>query len=202
MNNKQLLMVFTKNPELGKCKTRLAATIGNEAALKVYEQLLDHTVYFSSKVNAEKYVYYSKDIQSNDRWDESIFKKRTQVEGNLGVKMASAFKENFDAGFQKIIIIGSDCAEINEEDIHNAFEALDKSEVVIGPAIDGGYYLLGMKTFIPSLFQDKSWSTPDLINETISTLKKQQISFSLLKEKSDIDYEEDLERENFVTFSW
>jgi len=202
MNNKQLLMVFTKNPELGKCKTRLASTIGDEAALKVYKQLLDHTVDFSSKVNAEKYVYYSKDIQSNDRWNESIFKKRTQAEGNLGVKMATAFKENFDQGFEKIVIIGSDCAEIDENDIEHAFQALDESEVVIGPAIDGGYYLLGMRTFIPSLFQDKSWSTPDLINETISTLKKQQISFSLLKEKSDIDYEEDLERENYVTFSW
>jgi rSAM/selenodomain-associated transferase 1 len=202
MNNKQLLMVFTKNPELGNCKTRLASTIGNEAALKVYEQLLDYTVAFSSKANAEKYVYYSKNIQNNDRWDESIFEKKTQAEGNLGVKMATAFKENFDQGFEKIIIIGSDCAEIDESDIKNAFQALDESEVVIGPAIDGGYYLLGMRTFIPSLFQDKSWSTPDLINETISTLKKQQISFSLLKEKSDIDYEEDLERENYVTFSW
>lgn len=202
MNNKRLLMVFTKNPELGNCKTRLASTIGDEAALSVYEQLLDYTVNFASKVNAEKYVYYSKDIQNNDRWDVSLFRKKKQAEGNLGVKMASAFKENFDQGFEKIIIIGSDCAEINETDIENAFNALEKSEVVIGPAIDGGYYLLGMRTFIPSLFQDKSWSTPDLINETISTLKKQHISFSLLKEKSDIDYEEDLERENYVTFTW
>ncbi|MEX2485926.1 MAG: TIGR04282 family arsenosugar biosynthesis glycosyltransferase [Brumimicrobium sp.] len=202
MNNKQLLMVFTKNPELGKCKTRLASTIGDEGALRVYEQLLGYTADFVAKVDAKKYVYYSQNIQENDLWNASIFDKKIQAEGNLGIKMASAFKENFDAGFEKIVIIGSDCAEINEEDIHNAFEALDKSEVVIGPAIDGGYYLLGMKTFIPSLFQDKSWSTPDLINETISTLKKQQISFSLLKEKSDIDYEEDLERENFVTFSW
>lgn len=202
MNNKQLLMIFTKNPELGKCKTRLASTIGNEAALQVYEQLLDYTVDFAKKVNAEKYVYYSKDIQNNDRWDESVFDKKIQVEGNLGVKMATAFKENFDSGFEKIVIIGSDCAEISEEDIQNAFQALDESEVVIGPAIDGGYYLLGMRTFIPSLFQDKSWSTPDLINETISTLKKQHISFSLLKEKSDIDFEEDLERDNYVTFSW
>jgi rSAM/selenodomain-associated transferase 1 len=202
MNNKQLLMVFTKNPELGKCKTRLASTIGDEAALNVYEQLLDYTVNFARKVNAEKYVYYSKGIQNNDRWEESVFHKRNQAEGNLGVKMATAFNENFDKGFEKIIIIGSDCAEIDESDIENAFQALDESEVVIGPAIDGGYYLLGMRTFIPSLFQDKSWSTPDLINQTISTLKRQEISFSLLKEKSDIDYEEDLERENYVTFSW
>lgn len=202
MNKKQLLMVFTKNPELGNCKTRLASTIGDEAALNVYTQLLDYTADFAKKVNAEKSVYYSKVIQKNDRWDESIFHKKIQVHGNLGVKMATAFKENFDAGFEKILIIGSDCAEINEDDIHNAFQALDESEVVIGPAIDGGYYLLGMRAFIPSLFQDKSWSTPDLINETISTLKKQQISFSLLKEKSDIDFEEDLERENYVTFSW
>jgi rSAM/selenodomain-associated transferase 1 len=202
--NKKALIIFTKNPELGKCKTRLASSIGDESALNVYEQLLTHTSNFSSKVDADGFVYYSKNITQNDNWDSKHFTKRIQVEGDLGIKMATAIKENLDAGYEKVVLIGTDCAEINETDIELAFEALNTSEVVIGPAIDGGYYLIGMRTFIPSLFQDKSWSTPDLINETISTLKRQQINFSLLTEKSDIDYEEDLERVGYIefTFEW
>ena len=198
--NKKALLIFTKNPELGKCKTRLASSIGDESALNVYEQLLAYTSDFTAKVNAECIVYYSNKITQQDHWDAKHFTKKIQVDGDLGIKMASAIKENLDAGYEKVVLIGSDCAEINETDVENAFEALNTSEVVIGPALDGGYYLIGMRTFIPSLFQDKSWSTPDLINETISTLKKQQISFSLLSEKSDIDYEEDLERAGYIEF--
>jgi len=194
MNDRQLL-IFTKNPELGKCKTRLAATVGDETALNVYQQLLDHTVRFSKKVLADKCVYYSNSIQNDDRWNEAYFDKKQQNKGNLGQKMVAAFKASFDAGYQKVVIIGSDCAEINEEDIHAAFIALDTNDVVIGPALDGGYYLLGMRKFIPALFKDKSWSTPHLINETIATLKDQSLSFSLLAQKSDIDYENDLYRE-------
>lgn len=193
MNERQLL-IFTKNPELGKCKTRLAATIGDEAALNIYRQLLDHTVGFSKKVLANKSVYYSNSIQKDDRWSEAYFDKKKQINGDLGQKMIAAFKDSFDAGYQKVVIIGSDCAEIDEEDIHDAFTALATNDVVIGPAIDGGYYLLGMRKLIPALFQDKSWSTPHLINETIATLKDQSLSFSLLVQKSDIDYENDLYR--------
>jgi rSAM/selenodomain-associated transferase 1 len=200
--NKKALLIFTKNPELGKCKTRLASSIGDESALNVYEQLLTHTSDFTSKVDADGFVYYSKNIAQNDNWDSEHFTKKIQVEGDLGIKMATAIKENIDAGYEKVVLIGSDCAEINETDIELAFEALNTSEVVIGPAIDGGYYLIGMRTFIPSLFQDKSWSTPDLINETISTLKNQHINFSLLSEKSDIDYKKDLESAGYIEFKF
>ncbi|MGM0477835.1 MAG: TIGR04282 family arsenosugar biosynthesis glycosyltransferase [Bacteroidota bacterium] len=194
MNDRQLL-IFTKNPEPGKCKTRLAATIGNEAALNVYLQLLDHTVRFTERVNADRCVYYSNTIHKDDRWSDAYFDKKQQIKGDLGQKMVAAFKDSFDQGYKRVVIIGSDCAEINEEDIHAAFTALATNDVVIGPALDGGYYLLGMRQFIPALFQDKSWSTPHLINETIATIKKHALSFSLLQEKSDIDYEEDLYRE-------
>ncbi len=194
MNERQLL-IFTKNPELGKCKTRLAATVGDETALNIYRQLLDHTVRFSEKVVADKCVYYSNSIQNDDRWSEAYFDKKKQINGDLGQKMVAAFKASFEAGYQKVVIIGSDCAEINEEDIHDAFTALATNDVVIGPAIDGGYYLLGMRKLIPGLFRDKSWSTPHLINETIATLKEQSLSFSLLAQKSDIDYENDLYRD-------
>lgn len=198
--NNSVLLIFTKNPELGKCKTRLASTLGDEKALEIYVQLLDHTKNFSERVDCDKHVYYSKSIPKTDRWSSSVFDKRLQVEGDLGLKMNHAFKESFTAGYDKVVIIGSDCAEINEEDIDLAFKSLDEYDVVIGPAIDGGYYLLGMRELNSFLFQNKSWSTPKLIEETITDLKEHKKNVKLLKEKSDIDYEEDLERPSFIEF--
>tara|TARA_B100000508_G_scaffold141091_1_gene146292 strand:+ start:17768 stop:18373 length:606 start_codon:yes stop_codon:yes gene_type:complete len=201
MENK-VLLIFTKNPELGKCKTRLAKTLGDEKALSIYCQLLEHTRTFSARVDADKHVYYSSNIPENDLWSTNDFERKLQSEGDLGEKMSSAFKHSFEAGYRKVVIIGSDCAEINEQDIDKAFDELDSKDVVLGPAIDGGYYLLGMREFYPFLFSDKSWSTPNLINETISDLIKNGKSYQLLEEKSDIDYEEDLERTGFVSFEY
>lgn len=199
--NKSVLLIFTKNPELGKCKTRLASSLGDKKALEVYNQLLEHTKNFSERVEADKHVYYSQSIPKSDRWSVSCFDKKLQVNGDLGEKMNNAFKESFATGYEKAVIIGSDCAEINEEDIELALISLDDYEVVIGPAIDGGYYLLGMKNLHSFLFEDKSWSTPQLIQETTEDLKNHHVSFKLLKEKSDIDYEKDLKRPGYIDFS-
>lgn len=199
MNNKDLLIIFTKNPVLGTCKTRLAKTMGDHEALRIYKALIDYTVSFTEKVAAKKHVYYSDFIPELDEWSLPNFEKFMQIDGNLGTKMSNAFSESFKKGFNKVVIIGSDCAEINEKDIQVAFEQLRKHDAVIGPAVDGGYYLLGMNHPILDLFIDKSWSTPELINETISTLKRLNKSFYLLSEKSDIDYEEDLYRQNYLS---
>ena len=198
--SKSVLLIFTKNPELGKCKTRLASTLGNEKALEIYNQLLDHTRELSARVDSDKHVYYSKSIPKSDRWSSSIFEKHLQIDGDLGEKMNHAFKESFTAGYEKAIIIGSDCAEINEEDIEVALKSLNDHDVVIGPAVDGGYYLLGMRKLHSFLFHNKSWSTPNLIKETLTDLQKHNKSFKLLEEKSDVDYEEDLRREGYINF--
>jgi len=199
-SNKSVLLIFTKNPELGKCKTRLASTLGDDKALDIYIQLLEHTKNFAELIEVDKHVYYSKTIPDKDLWSPDIFDKKHQIEGDLGEKMNKAFEDSFTEGFDKAVIIGSDCAEINEDDIKEAFKALDKNDVVIGPAIDGGYYLMGMRNYYPFLFKEKSWSTPKLIDETKADLQKHQVSFELLKEKSDIDYEEDLKRPGYIDF--
>ncbi len=199
-NTKSVLLIFTKNPELGKCKTRLASTLGDEKALRIYVELLKHTRNFTEQVATEKHVYYSQSIPENDLWTSDNFKKKLQIHGDLGTKMGKAFEDSFKSGHTKVIIIGSDCAEINEEDINRAFKLLDEKEVIIGPAIDGGYYLIGMCQYYPFLFKEKSWSTPRLIDETIEDLKKHNIIFELLEEKSDIDYEEDLNRPGYIDF--
>lgn len=201
MNNQALLIIFTKNPELGKCKTRLAQTMGDEKALEIYELLLDYTVSFTKVVDLDKHVYYSNSIPDNDRWSLPGFEKHLQVSGNLGIKMSHAIHESFKKGYKKVVIIGSDCAEIDEDTINEAVIQLKYHDAVIGPAVDGGYYLLGMNQPILDLFIDKSWSTLELINETISCLKRLDHSFYLLPEYSDIDYEADLMRPNFLDFS-
>lgn len=198
MNKEAVLIIFTKNPELGKCKTRLAQTIGDEKALKIYELLLDYTISFTTSVPVKKHVYYSDTILENDRWSIPEFEKFLQIKGDLGTKMSHAIHQSFKSGYKKVVIIGSDCAEINEKTINKAFQQLKQNDVVIGPATDGGYYLLGMNQPILDLFIDKSWSTPKLISETIACLKRLDHSFYLLPKYSDIDYEADLMRPNFL----
>lgn len=202
MSRDQRIIIFTKNPELGKCKTRLAATIGDKAALSIYEQLLDYTIRFCKKLSFPKKVYYSSEIPALDRWSIAGFYKDKQVEGDLGDRMKAAFKKEFDDGAKSVVIIGTDCAQIDETDVQEAFKLLFQYDVVIGPADDGGYYLLGMNHLIPELFENKSWSTEKLMDETTATLESKEIDFVLLPEKSDIDYEIDLTKESYVDFYW
>ena len=188
--SKMALIVFTRNPELGKCKTRLAATIGDQSALDVYRFLLDHTVKITRSLSADVYVYYSEKIKEIDRWDTSIFRKKEQHGHDLGAKMQHAFKELFDIGYQKAIIIGSDMYDISTQEIEDAFLGLENYNFVIGPAQDGGYYLLGMKQLKSSLFINKKWGTQSVLEDTIQDLTKETLS--ILPEKNDIDYFEDI----------
>lgn len=185
-----VLLVFIKNPQLGRVKTRLAESIGEEAALAVYLKLLHYTRTISEKVDAERFVYYADFIDWLDQWSENHFNKKLQTGENLGERMANAFQFVFPKS-KKAIIIGSDCAELDESIIQKAYEALDHNDVVIGPAKDGGYYLLGMNRYFPELFQDISWSTTQVFPETVKRIEENGLSYALLDTLSDIDYEND-----------
>lgn len=198
MKQNSVLLLFTKNVEKGKVKTRLASTVGDDKALEIYEQLLDFTISFALKIPFEKHVYYAWNIVENDRWSQPNFVKKLQAEGDLGNKMKHAFTESFKAGKDKVIIIGTDCAEINEKDVLKAAKLLDENEVVIGPALDGGYYLLAMRKLHTCIFENKRWSTEHLLKETLAELEELNISYTLLEERSDIDYEEDWKRPNYI----
>ena len=189
--NKKALIIFIKNPIIGTAKTRLAATIGDEKALAVYLDLLEHTRQITSEVDADKYVFYSRFIDESDEWDAAIFHKKLQVEGDLGIKMKQAFQEIFEKDYQQIALIGSDCGDLTTKHIHQAFKALDKSSIAIGPADDGGYYLLGMTQLQHRIFDNKSWSTSALLKETIEELKTQNITYQLLEQLNDVDTYED-----------
>ena len=196
---KNLLLVFTRNPELGKVKTRLAKTVGNATALKIYIFLLKRTRDIAVKVAADKAVYYSVKIRENDIWDASIFQKHQQVGEDLGIRMLHAFKNGFKAGYEKVIIIGSDLYDLTSETIENAIIALENNEVVIGPAEDGGYYLLGMNSLEEKIFKNKDWGTETVRKDTLKDLKDKKVF--LLGELNDVDIFEDIEHHPaFQTF--
>lgn len=188
--SKNALIVFTRNPELGKCKTRLAKVIGDKNALEVYKHLLQHTANVSLNVEASRYVFYSETINKNDFWNNNHFYKKLQNGNNLGERMQNAFEELFKLNYEKVIIIGSDLLDLNKTIIENAFKKLDNHDFTIGPAKDGGYYLLGMKKSHPSVFDIKDWGTKTVYKQTISKLIDNSVY--VLEILNDIDYVEDL----------
>lgn len=186
------LLVFTKNPILGSAKTRIGKVKGDDVALAVYKRLLRYTCDIASEASAKKVVYFNKFIEEEGIWDDG-FSKRMQEEGDLGVKMAAAFNSEFSES-TKVILIGSDCAEISSSDIEDAFEKLEKRDLVLGPAEDGGYYLIGMNAYYDSLFQDMPWSQENLLEKTLERASEEGLDFYMLPIKSDIDFWEDWER--------
>lgn len=188
--SKKALIIFTRNPELGQCKTRLAKTIGDEAALKIYTYLLKHTAMVSEPIKADKYVFYSENIKKNDFWNIDVFRKKLQYGTDLGSRMENAFSELFGLGYEKVMIIGSDLLDLNQHHIENAFEKLNQHDMVIGPSKDGGYYLLGMKTIHENIFRNKAWGTDTVLKYTLNNL--QNIDVELLEELNDIDTFEDM----------
>lgn len=185
------LIIFIKNPEKGKAKTRLAATVGDDEALRIYKELLGHTRRISEEIyGLERFVFYSSFIDETDDWKTPFFNKKLQIGNNLGDRMTNGFKEVFETN-QPVIVIGSDCASLTSEIILQAFEILKEKDFVIGPATDGGYYLLGMNTFEPSVFEHMQWSTEQVFPQTKLNIKKLGKTVGLLPELSDIDREED-----------
>lgn len=190
VNSKNLLLIFTRNPELGKCKTRLAAKVGDHTALEIYKFLLGHTASITKNLYATKAVYYSEEIWENDIWEPTIFDKKLQEGATLGERMANAFKDGFEKGFERILVIGSDMHDLNQQDLEKAFKALEKNDYVVGPALDGGYYLLGMKKYKDALFNAKDWGTETVLEATLKDLKEERLQ--LLSKKNDVDHYEDI----------
>ena len=185
------LIIFIKNPETGKVKTRLAKDIGNENALTIYKHLLAHTRKIAIEVKANRFLFYAEKISLRDDWPESDFKKFVQQGDDLGLRMLNAFEKAF-LNSQKVIIIGSDCMELTPDIIEKAFLELNNHDFVIGPAKDGGYYLLGMKVTEHRLFQNKKWSTQTIAADTLKDISDLNKTCYILTQLSDIDTIEDL----------
>lgn len=186
------LIIFVKNPIPGTVKTRIARTVGDEQAVDVYRHLLRHTQEITRQLPCHRVVYYGDFINPDDGWNG--YDKQLQSDGNLGERMRIAFREQFERGVNRVVVIGSDCLVITPSHIEQAFAALNEADVVIGPATDGGYYLLGMKQLHPFLFDDMPWSQPELRQLTELAILQNDLTFERLEELTDIDEWEDYER--------
>ena len=189
-----VLIIFIKNPILGKVKTRLARSIGDEKALMIYRELLNKTMDIASKTECNREVWYSGYINENDQVDPRLFEKKLQEGSNLGERMSNSFSQAFENGSDKAVIIGSDCPDVTDELIAKAFQILDKADLVIGPSLDGGYYLLGMKKYHPELFLGIEWSEISVYETTVRKAKSIGLKISVLPALNDIDTIEDLKK--------
>lgn len=191
--SRRALIIFVRRPELGLVKTRIAAEVGDELALSVYTELLRHTRNVAEQVDCDRLLFYTDEVVTDDEWSHELFNKHIQVEGDLGQRMMSAF-ETALRDHEQVIIIGSDCAQLSADIIVDAFSTLDDHDAVIGPTYDGGYYLLGLKSMEPTIFQNMVWSTDTVCAETINRLQKANKDCAKISTLSDIDHWSDWEK--------
>ena len=192
--SKELIIVFVKNIKLGKVKTRLAKTIGNQGAFEVYSELVKITELATENMATDKRIYFS-DVVIDSKWKNDY--KTIQEGKNLGERMKNAFTKGFEDGYERIVLIGSDLPDISSEHIENGLKSLNSNAVVFGPAIDGGYYLIGMTEMYHSIFNNKPWSESNLLEVTLKELNQEKIPYTLLEALNDIDTFEDLENSSF-----
>ena len=190
--NTRVLAVLTRNPVPGRVKSRLAAAVGPEAALQVYLTLRDHTAGVMKACHAEKAVFYSDEIPREDCFLDCGAQAFLQEDGDFGARMHHTFTTGFSRGFRRMVLIGSDCPDIDAGIIEDAFSALENHDAVLGPARDGGFYLIGLKRERPELFEGRTWSHQHVLQETIGIFEKTGASYVLLPELQDIDTIEDL----------
>ena len=195
------LIIFLKYPEKGKVKTRLAKDIGNEKALLIYKKLVSKLLNQIDSNNYDISIYFYPESKKNEvkKWiNLPEIKHLAQSGDDLGIRMLNAFKDSISLKYAKTVIIGTDCLEINNNIISKSFYLLDDSDLVLGPATDGGYYLIGLKSVVETIFQDIHWSTEKVLKQTINKAKEIKLSYKFLDFLSDIDTLEDLNNYKYL----
>jgi rSAM/selenodomain-associated transferase 1 len=189
------ILVFVRAPEAGRVKTRLAASIGADAALRVYRRLAEHTMREALAVAGAKVrVHYTPaDAEPAVRaWLGDAPALLPQADGDLGERMREAFSQAFADGHGRVVIIGSDLPEMRADLLRRAIALLDGHDAVVGPARDGGYYLLGLTRVVERVFGGIAWSTPGVLAATLEHLKAAGIAPALLEPLTDVDEVGDL----------
>jgi rSAM/selenodomain-associated transferase 1 len=190
-----VLLVFLKEPRPGAVKSRLAVRIGPEPAAAVYRAIADEEIRRTAPRRDEyERLFLFDPPDAGPRIAEWLPGQPLlpQGDGNLGQKMASAFAEAFRRGARRVALVGSDVPSIAREDVLDALESLDEHDVVVGPATDGGYYLLALKRPEPELFRDVPWSTADVLATTLDRAAGLGHSVRVLRARGDVDTAEDL----------
>lgn len=191
------LIVFTRYPESGKAKTRLIPALGAEAAAVLHRQMTEFTLAYVKSLQQNRALSVEVWFAGGDRaqmqaWLGSDLRYQPQPEGDLGDRMAQAFQSAFDSGVKAAIIIGTDCPELTDALLTQAFQALQQTALVLGPATDGGYYLIGLRQMVPDLFQSIAWSTDRVFQQTVTIARKLNLSITALPTLTDVDRPQDL----------
>jgi rSAM/selenodomain-associated transferase 1 len=186
------LIIFLKAPRPGQVKTRLAKTIGAEAACAAYRQLTETVLDRVSPLSGVHLRYAPDDAFAEIQpWLRPGWEAAAQGSGDLGERLHTAFVETFNRGAGQVVVIGSDCPGVSAEDVKTAWAALKENDVVVGPATDGGYWLIGLHEPQPALFKEMGWSTNTVFQETVKRCKNMGLSVKLLRELADVDTEAD-----------
>ncbi|MBW3569794.1 MAG: TIGR04282 family arsenosugar biosynthesis glycosyltransferase [Gemmatimonadetes bacterium] len=191
------MLVFVRAPVAGRVKTRLAAAAGDQAALRIYRRLAEHTLAEVRALAADGVavrVHYAP-AEAGDAvraWlgDGPLY--LPQAEGDLGARMRDAFARAFEGGAERVVIVGSDLPEVSAALLRRAFDLLDAHPAVIGPARDGGYYLLGLRGMVDGPFEAMEWSTPHVLRTTLERLAAAGVAPALLEVLTDVDTVDDL----------
>ena len=193
---KQHLIIFTRYPEAGKTKTRLIPALGTKGAADLHRQMTEHTLtqvkQLQSYAISFEVRFAGGDMQLMQGWlgCDSIY--QSQGDGDLGQRMARSLLYAFQSGAEKAVIIGTDCPDVNAEILAEAFAKLHHYNLVLGPAMDGGYYLVGLQYPIPELFIDIDWGTAKVLQQTVEIAENLNLSVVYLPYLADIDQPEDL----------
>ena len=191
----ELLCVFFRAPELGRCKTRLIAELGAQGALDAHVELLESQLLRGSAAKISMRLWttaltpYVTALESRFGCDSSV-----QTGADLGQRMDAALATEFARGAEKVCLIGSDCPAIDGAYLEAGFAALNEVDVVVGPTEDGGYGLIGMKESCSEIFAGIPWGTAQVTEATIARLEAQSLSFRLLPLTWDVDTPEDWRR--------
>ena len=192
------LIVFLKHPRPGGVKTRLVLALGAEVAAELYralaESILQATVPQTGEY--ERLVFFDPPEASEAvrAWLPGL-RLLAQSGEDLGARMADAFDRAFRRGATRVVIVGTDAPGVSRETAIEAFQALDEADVVVGPAEDGGYYLLGLKARRPDLFEGVDWSTPEVLDQTRARVAAAGLTMRELRRRCDVDTLDDLRAE-------
>ncbi len=200
--SKERLIIFTRYPETGTTKTRLIPILGAKGAANLQRKMTEHTLSRMMGLTASgdltiEIRYDGGNEELMKQWLGSEFEYVLQGDGDLGYRMQRAFEDAFKSGAAAAVIIGTDIPGLTAVDITKAFAALKQKKIVLGPAKDGGYYLIGLQknAFSPAvgdLFAGIKWGEHDVLKKTLNISKQLGLNYSLLKEMDDVDRPEDI----------
>ena len=189
MKNALIILVHDSVPY--DIKSGKVDIITDKESIAMRKQLLMHTHRITVDINADKFLFIKESSSDDDIWIKGDYIKRLQRGRGLGEKMTNAFETVFSLGYSKVIMIGSDSIEIEADHLKHAFDYLDNYDIVIGPAQEGGYYLIGMKKMHSVLFRYKAWNTPILLQQTLGDIAKLRLTYHLQQVLSDVEDEKE-----------